>query len=191
MNRHHTDFLTVGNQVVDSLTSCFGSGTHQDDDAFSIFSTVVVEQVITTAGNLVDFVHVAFNYFRNALVEGVAGFSVLEEVVGVLSHTACYRLVRSQLAVAELSQRLLVNQRSEVFVVQSFNLLDFVRSTETVEEIQERNTGLDRSQVSYTCKVHHFLYGAFAQHGKSGLTARHHVLVVTEDTECVRSQRTG
>ena len=73
---------------------------------------------------------------------------MLEEVVGVLSHTACHRFVRSQRTVAEFGQSFTVDKRSEVFVVQLFDFLDFVRSTESVEEVYERNTRLDGSQMS-------------------------------------------
>ena len=116
---------------------------------------------------------------------------MLEEVVGVLGHTACNGLVRSQLALAELSQCFLVDERSQIFIVQSFNFLDFVRSTETVEEIQERHAGLDGCQVSHAGQIHHFLHGTFAQHGESRLAARHNILMVAEDTEGVRSQCTS
>ena len=64
---------------------------------------------------------------------------MLEEVVGVFSHTTGNRLHRIQCTGTEFSQSFLVDQRSEVVVFQHFDLLDFVRSTETIEEVHERN----------------------------------------------------
>ena len=64
---------------------------------------------------------------------------MLEEVVGVFSHTTGYRIHRIQCAGTEFSQSFLINQRSKIFVFQHFDLLDFVRSTETIEEVHERN----------------------------------------------------
>ena len=88
-----------------------------------------------------------------------------------------------QSTAAELLQGLLVYQRSEVVVLQHFNLLDFVRRAETVEEVQERHAALDGRQVCHAGQIHHFLYGTFAQHGETGLAARHDILMVTEDTQ--------
>ena len=68
---------------------------------------------------------------------------MLEEVVGVFSHTTGNRIHRIQCASTEFSQSFLVNQRSEIVVFQHLDLLDFVRSTEAVEEINERYTSFD------------------------------------------------
>ena len=81
-----------------------------------------------------------------------------EECIGVFGHTAGNGLLGSEGTIAEFSQSLLVDQRSEVFVLEHLNLLDFVRSTETVEEVQEGHAALDGSQVSYTGQVHNLLY---------------------------------
>src|SRR5699024_9891180 len=97
---------------------------------------------------------------------------------------------RVQCACTEFSQGFLIDKRSEIVVFQHFDLLDFVRSTETVEEVHERNARLDGSQVGNTCQVHNFLYRTFGQHGETCLTCRHYVLVVTEDTQCMACQST-
>ena len=115
---------------------------------------------------------------------------MLEEVVGVFSHTTGYRIHRIQCAGTEFSQSFLINQRSKIFVFQHFDLLDFVRSTETIEEVHERNAWLDSRQVSNTGQIHNFLYRTFSQHSKASLTSWHYILMVTEDTQCVRSQCT-
>ena len=49
-----------------------------------------------------------------------------EEGIRVLSHTASHRVLRCQGTATELSQSLLVNQRSQVVVLQHFDLLDLV-----------------------------------------------------------------
>ena len=65
---------------------------------------------------------------------------MLEEGIGVLGHTAHNRFLGVQSAGAELGQSLLVDERSQVFVVESFDFLNLVRSTETVEEVDKRYT---------------------------------------------------
>ena len=116
---------------------------------------------------------------------------MLEEVVGVFSHTTCNRIHRIQCAGTELSQSFLIDKRSKVFVFQHFDLLDFVRSAETVEEVYERYAALDGSQMSNTGQVHNFLYRTFCQHSKTSHTGGHNVLVVTKDTQSMRSQCTS
>ena len=74
------------------------------------------------------------------ICENAKRIAVLEEVVRVFSHTTSNRIHRIQCACAEFGQCFLIDQRSEVFVFQHFDLLDFVRSAEAVEEVHERNT---------------------------------------------------
>jgi hypothetical protein len=100
-----------------------------------------------------NFVHVFFNDSRNCfIVETVASFTMLEEVVRVLSHTTCYRSCQDSMHVYGIQPKPLVNKWSEVFVPKSFNLLNLVRSTEAIEEVDKRNASLDSCKVSYTCQ---------------------------------------
>ena len=140
VNGNQTNFFAVSYQVVDSFAGSFRYRTHSDDYAFCIFSTVVIEQTVFAACDFADLVHVFLNDSRNCFVVVVARFAVLEEVVRVFSHTTSNRIHRIQCACAEFGQCFLIDQRSEVFVFQHFDLLDFVRSAEAVEEVHERNT---------------------------------------------------
>jgi len=190
VNGNQTNLFAVGNEVVDGFTGSFRYRTHSDDYAFCIFCTVVIEQTVLAACDFGNLVHVFLYDSGNSFVVVVAGFAVLEEVVGVFGHTAGNRVHRVQCTCTEFSQCFLVDKRSEVFVLQHFNLLDFVRSTETVEEVNERYAALDSRKVSDTRQVHNFLYRTFGQHGETSLTCRHYVLVVTEDTQRMACQST-
>ena len=125
------------------------------------------------------------------LIERIASLAVLEEVVGVLGHTAHNRIHGVHGAVAEFGQSLLVDKRSQVFIVQLLDFLDFVRGAEAVEEVDKRHACLQRGKMCHTGQVHNLLYRAFAQHGEARLTAGHHVLVVAEDTQGMAGQCTG
>ena len=103
MYRNQTNFFAVCYQVVDSFTSSFSYRTHSDDYAFSIFSTIVVEQTIVTSCNLIDFIHIFFYDSRNCFIERIARFSVLEEMIWVFSHTTSNWLVRAKCAFTEFS----------------------------------------------------------------------------------------
>ena len=114
-----------------------------------------------------------------------------EEGVGVLGHTAHDGVLGVEGTGTELCQRLLVDEGSEVVVVETLNLLNLVRRAEAVEEVHEGHAALDGSQVGHTGQVHHLLHGAFSQHGKARLERGHHVLMVAEDAEAVRGQCAG
>ena len=79
----------------------------------------------------------------------------------------------------------------EVIEVPGGDLLNLVRGTETVEEVQERHLALDGSQVGDGREVHDLLDVALCQHGEAGLAAGHDVGVVTEDVEGLGGNRTG
>ena len=62
--------------------------------------------------------------------------------------------------------------------------------TETVEEVDKRHAGLDRSEMRDGAKVHHFLRVGFGQHSKAGLAAGHYVGMVAENIQRVAGYRT-
>ena len=99
-------------------------------------------------------------------------------------------MFRVQSISLECVNRIHVDDLSQFFVIHAFDFLDFVRCTETIEEVQERNTAFDCGQVSYAAQVHNFLYGVGNQHCETCLTACHNVGMVTEDGQSMCSQST-
>jgi pimeloyl-ACP methyl ester carboxylesterase len=61
-----------------------------------------------------------------------------------------------------------------------------MRGAESVEKMQEGNTGFERRGVRDQGQVHGFLDGIRAEHGPSGGAAEHHVGVVSENRQRVR-----
>ncbi len=187
-----TEFLVaLGSLVVDHFADSLASRTHTDDDVLCVSSAVVVERTVLATGDFADLLHVVGNDVGYAVVVTVAALAVSEEDIGVLRHTAHLRTHRRQSTLTELLECLVVNERTEILHIHRLYLLVLVRSTETVEEVEERYAALDSSEVSNTCEVHHLLYGSLSEHSETGLAASHDILVVTEDTEHVRSERTS
>ncbi len=189
--RYEADLLALGGEVVDSFFNSLRYRADSDDDAVCVGCAVVVEEVIFAAGDFRDFSHVAFDDVGHCVVVLVAGFAVLEEYVAVLGHTACYGSIGGEGAGAEVSQCLAVQKRFELILFEHLDFLYLVRCTEAVEEVHERHAGLERCEVCHGGKVHHFLHGAFGEHGEACLTDRHDVLMVTENREGVRCESTG
>ena len=71
------------------------------------------------------------------------------------------------------------------------NLADFVRGAEAVEEMDERNAGLEGSDLRDQGEIVDFLHGVRGQHGPAGGAACHDVGVVAEDGERVGGQGAG
>ena len=113
-----------------------------------------------------------------------------EEGLWILCHTTSNRILRCKGCGAESSESLLVNERTEILHIHFLNLLIFVAGAEAIEEVDERYAAFDCSKVGNSTEVHHFLYATFCQHSEARLAASHHVAVVTEDAEAVRSQGT-
>ena len=147
--------------------------------------------MILATSDLRDFTKIVFNYFGHGVVNIVASLAVGEECFGVLCRTACHGTLRRQGAVAETLDVGRVDELCHVFLLHDFNLVVFMRGTETVEEVYEGHAGLQCCQVGNGCQVHYFLYRSGAEHGKTRLTAGHHILVIAEDTKRMTGERTG
>ena len=191
VNADHTHLLAVGVQVVDSLAGCVGGRTHKDNHAVGILCAVVAEEVVLAAGDLGDLAEVLLNHFGNAVIVGVASLAVSEERLGVLGRTACDGAFGRHSAVAETLDVLFLHEGTDVLLVHELDLVVLVGGAEAVEEVHEGHAGLQRSEVSHSGEVHHLLHAALAEHGETSLTASHHVLMVTEDTEGVAGQCAG
>ena len=190
VNLDHTDLFALCVQVVHNFFQSFANGAHCNHNAVSIGCAVVVEQLIVATGDLVNFVHVAFYDFGQSVVCGVACFAVLEEGVAVLNGGTDGGVFGGQCVVAELLHCVPVQQLAQIFVVQNFDLLQFVRGAEAVEEVLEGDGALDCGQVRNSSHVHTFLNGCGCQLCPTGLAASHNVGVVTEDGNGVSTDGT-
>lgn len=191
MNRYEAHLLTLGCEGVDSLLSSLSDRTHGDDHALGVGGAVVVEQTVFAAGDGRNLVHVVLYNLRHIVVGSVAGLAVLEEDVAVLGHAARYGSLGRKSALTEACEGLAVEQTLDVLLLELLDLLDLMRGAEAVEEVDEGDRRFDGAQVSHTGEVHNLLYGAFAQHGEACLAHRHHILMVAEDAQGMRSEGTS
>ena len=188
MNRDQTGLFAFRLHVVDGLLDRFGYRTHSDYDIFGIGIAVIGERFVFPSGNLADLNHRLSNEIRHGVIEFVRRFTRLEIDIGVLRGSTRYGVSRIQSSLPELGQTLPIEQRSQSLLVDHFDLLDLVRGTETVEEVQERHTRLDCHEVSDTGQIHNLLNAARSQHGETGLTGCHHILMIAEDRESLSGQ---
>ncbi len=191
MNVNHTDLFALAHQEINGFGSGLCAGTHKDDDAFCILCAVVIKQLVRTAGNFADLVHVMLNSVRNGSNLGITCFTTLEEDVWIYGGAAGCRMLRIQRVLAESLEGVHVDQRTQILVIQRFNLLNFVRSTEAIEEVQECHALVDGSQMSNSAEIHNLLRRGRCQHGKTGVADCHNVGMVTEDGQCMSGKGTS
>ena len=185
-----TEFLAGFVLLVDDGFDDIGDGAHSDDDVGGIFCAVEGERSIFTTRDLAQFLHVFGHDVGKSIVVLVLQLSGLEVDIRVLGGTAGHGMLRVEGAFAVFLERFPVDQFLDFALISSFHFLDFVGSTETVEEVQERDTTFDSGQVSHRSEVHDLLHRTSSQHSETGLTGTHHVGVVTEDGQSLSGKST-
>ena len=164
-----------------------GARTHDDNNLFGVFCTDVIDQVILTTRDFGVFVHRFLNDRAAFFIIRVGGFANLEEHVGILRRSAQDGVIRRQSVFAVEVHRQTVDEFAQLIVGNDFDFVDFVRRAETVKEVHERNTGFHRGVLSNRRHILRFLNVVGAQHRKARLTASHHVGVIAENRQSVRS----
>ena len=157
----------------------------------SVRRPIVIEQLVICAALRVNLVHILLHNSRQSVIIWVAGLSRLEENIRILSGTSLARMVGIQGMLAESGDRVPVSHLSQVVIIPGFDLLNLVRGTETIKEINKRNLALDGSQMSHGGQIHNFLDTGLTQQGAAGLTARVHVGMVAENRQSVAGQSAG
>ena len=100
-------------------------------------------------------------------------------------------MVRIQCVSAEALHRIPVHQRGQLIILQNIDLLLLVRGTETIEEMQHRNAGVNRTQMGHRPQIHTLLHIRGSQQRETGLPRGHDILMIAENTQCIRCQRPG
>ena len=184
-------FALGGVQVFRGFDTGFNTGAHGDDDDFSVFSTVVIKQMILAAGELGEFVHSFLDFGRAFFIEFVDSFAALEEDIRVLGGTVDDRVFRVHRAGAGGDNVFVIDHRAHIFEAELFDLHDFVGSAEAIEEVQERHTGLQGGALRDQSSVMRFLNRVGGDQCETGLAGCHNVGLVTENGQSVRRQGAG
>ena len=191
VHAHQTELLAHGVELVDSLGRNVAAGAHRHDHSLGIRRTDVVERLVRAAGDLADLVHDLLDDRRGGQVVLVRRLTALEVDVRVLRGAAQMRMLRVERTGAELLDLVPRHQLGDILVRDLVDLLDLVRGTEAVEEVQERHGALEGRQVRDERHVLSLLHGVGREHREAGLAASHDVGVVAEDGKRMVSQRTG
>ena len=164
---------------------------HHHQHSLRLRVSVVVDDVHLPAGALAKAGHQVLDHIGNPCVERVYRFTRLKEDVRVLRGAANERALGRQRSSAMGPHQLLGHQRPQVVVRQRLDRVEFVRGSESVEEVHERYPGRQRGRLRHECQVLCLLHRGRREQRESRLPHGHHVGVVTEDRQCLRCHATG
>ena len=181
MHLNKADLFTLCIEIFHNLTGCFTDAAHGNHHTLGVRCTVIVEELIVTPGQGGHLLHISLHHIRECEIGRVAGLSVLEEHIVILTAVADGGMLRVQRPVAELQQFIVVQHFLQIRIVQHVNFLNFVGGAESVEEVLHRQMTLDGGEMGNCTQIHAFLHAGRCQLCPAGLPTRHHILMVTKD----------
>ena len=185
------DFLAAAQQFIDHLFAGADGRAHNDDHAFRLRMAVKLKRFVLAAGGGGEVIHRFLDMIINRVVPRVGGLPRLEVGVRVSGGPADHRVFRIERALAMLSDFLLRQQGANRVVRQRGDFVDFVRSAETIKEMNKRHPALQGGDMRDQREILRFLNAAGAQHGAPGLTHGHHIGMVAEDRQRVGGDSAG
>ncbi len=188
---HQTHALSLSVQVVHRFFDHVAGGTHGDDHPVGVGRSIVIKRLVGAAGDGGYALHGVDHDGRNVVIEGVAGFAVLEIGVRVLGRAALAGMLGVQRAGAEVFHVIPVHDLADIFIINDINLADFMRGAEAVKEVAERYAGINGREMGHKAEIHGFLRVVGTQESKAGLAGCHDVLMVAKDGQSMRGQSAG
>ncbi len=191
MNREHAQFSALCVQIIHRFSDGLNDRPHADDNLLGIRRAGIDKRLVGAACQRADFVHILDDSACNRFIIGIRRFFCLEEDIRVLCRTARDRVVRRKSSCSESGQRLAIDKLRKIVVIKDFDLLDLVRRTKAVKEMEERDAALDSGQMRDRGEVHGILHRCRGEQSKAGLSRRHHVTVIAKDRQGMSSQSAG
>ena len=188
---NHADLFALCGEVIHDFQHRLADGAHGDDHALGIGCAVVVEELVISAGEGIDGIHLLLDNLREGVVSRVAGLAGLEEGVRVLQGGADGGVLGVQSVILEVFDGIPVNNLCEVIIIEHVDLLDFVAGAEPVKEMHKWNGALDGAQMRHRAEIHTLLHACGSQLGKARLAAGHGIGMVAEDGNRVRADGSG
>ena len=183
MHLHHANLLTLLCQVIHDLLHRLTDGAHGDDNPLGIRCAVIIEELVVSAGQGIDGIHLCLNNIRQSVVGRVAGLSALEEGVRILQCGADGRVLGVEGMILKAFDHIPIHNLCQIVIVQHINLLNLMAGAEPIKEMHKRDRPFDGAEMCHRAEVHAFLHTGGGQLRKTGLPACHSVGMVTEDRD--------
>ena len=138
-NFQDANFLSTSKQLFDDFFAGTNCRTHQDNDTFRLWMTVILKGLILAARRRGEVVHRLFDVFVNRVVPGICRFTRLEVGIRVRRCPANNGMFRVQRAGTMRINFSLRHQAEDRVIGQRHNFIDFMRCAETIKEMNKRN----------------------------------------------------
>jgi hypothetical protein len=112
---------------------------HHHNHPFGIGSSEVIEQPIAPAGTLGKAIHYILHNCRTRPVVRIDRLAGLKEDIRILRCAPEQWMIGRQCPLPMLPDQSIINQPTQIVIIQQRDLIDFMGSTEAVKEVQERN----------------------------------------------------
>ena len=162
--------------------------THDHHHPVGLGVTVVLHQGVLATRDLRESFHRLGENPGNGVVVAIRGLTGLEVGVRVLRGTANEGILGAQCSGTVLANQVGGNQVAQLVVGELDEGVEFVTGAETVEEMHERQPGTQGRQMRHGRHVVGLLHRCGTEHAAPRLTHGHHVLVVAENRQPLRSQ---
>ena len=189
MNVDHANLLAARVEIIRRLERRLAHRADRYDNPLRVGRAVIVEQMMLAPRDLRHVRHRRLNDIGQLIIIPIDCLAHLEINVGIGRRAANDGMIGIERAPTERVNRIVVDNLCKVGVIDRLDLLNLMRSSEAVEEIDERYAPLDRRQVSHRRQIHDFLHTRLGKHRATRLACRHHVLVIAENVQCRSRQR--
>ena len=170
-------------EVIYGFSNRVANRTHSDNDMFRILCAIIIERLVIRADLFINHVHIHNRGLYGIVIILVASLSVLEEDIRVLGRAAKRRMLRIQSVRSETLNIFHIHHIFQIIIIPNFDLLDLVRSTETIKEMKERNGTLKCGEVRNCTEIHNFLRVIGAKHCITGLAAGINIRMIAENIQ--------
>ena len=187
---HHSCLIaSLAVEIFHGLAHHIGSRTHCHNHPVGIGCAAVIHKMVWPSGQNRHFIHRLLHYTRKSVIIRIGGLAVLKEHIRVLCRAAQLRMFRIHSRTPECLNFAPVYKRTDFFIINHIDCIHFRRCAPPIEEMKNRHRPLDCCQMCHYGQIHRFLHRRRCKHGKSGRTARHHILVVSENRQSVGCHR--
>ena len=179
----NADFFASGAQCPRGRSSGLRSRAHEDDDALGVGGALVFEQPIGPARQPSKAVHGCLNDRGNALVERIGRLARLKVGVGIVRSPPDERMLGIECPCPMFANQIVADHRSNLFVREKVERVEFMRSAKPIEEVKKRDARLERRRLRYQRRVVRLLHGTRRDHREARASYRHHIGMVSEDRQ--------
>jgi len=188
---HQAHALAQPVQIPDRFIDHVATGCHGDNHPIRLRIAHVIKEIVGPPYHFSHPFHLLLHNVGDAGVVRIGALPVLKKDIRVLGRPPHLRILGVHAPGLEFLDGIPVHQGGHVFVIDHFDLLDFIGGPEPVEKMDKREAGPNTGQVGHQGQVHDLLGGGRSQKRKPGLANGVDVRVVPEDGEGVARHRAG